>query len=151
MIFNGISLNAQVESDVIKIADNNCMTDLGKNYMISMGIYDSSESDKVVLRVRELLKKSKFEEKKNGVFLISNLSAHRKNLIALKKDNEIKLLTFNDISQSMLELISFLNNIETNDEDLMNYIDAIQSYIEYSKTTIKIKNTIGDSDWINCK
>jgi hypothetical protein len=151
VLFSGKTLNAQVESEVIKITDDNCATNLGKNYMVKMGIIDSSEINKRGLRVREILKRSKFEEEKNGIFLISNLSAHRSNLILLKRSDEVKLLTFCDISHSMLELISFLDNIGTNDKDLVNYIDTIMEYISTSKQTIKIRFDLIDSDWILCK
>src|SRR5690606_8972915 len=143
-------LIAQVQSDSIKITSNNCATIFGQDYMLKINNIDSIKYKNTPLRVRELLKESMFEEEVNGVFLISSINPHKKNLIFLKKNNQIKFLTFNDISKSLIELILFLEEIESNDKDLLEYIDLIQLHIQSSKKAIKTNNIINDSDWIDC-
>lgn len=147
------SLNAQVkvEPDSIKIGNNNCATKLARDYMFKMGTIDSKGYKQKPLRSSELLKGSEFEKEANGVFLISPLTTHRRKLIVLKKGNQIKLLTFNNISNSLIELISFLRDIDTSNDELLKYIDSIQIYIESSKNTIKANNKMDNSDWIKCE
>lgn len=147
------SLNAQVkiESDSIKLSDNNCATRLARDYMLRMGTIESVDSKQKPLRSSELLKGSEFEKEANGVFIISTLSSHRRKLIVLKKENQIKLLTFNDVSKSLIELISFLSDINSNNQELLSYVDLIQEYIKNSKSTIEVNNKIDNSDWIKCE
>lgn len=153
LFFIGInSLNAQiVESDSIRISNNNCATRFVRDYMFKMGIFEKNDTKEKPLNSRELVKGSEFEKEVNGVFLISPLSAHRRKLIVLKKEDKIKILTFNDVSTSMIDLISFLRDIKSSDEDLYNYINAIQTYLRYSKNTIKNSTKIDNSDWLRCK
>lgn len=146
----GMHLNAQVISDSLKIANDNCATRLAKEYMLKMGTIENNKKNNP-LRASELLKETEFEKESNGVFLISTLSTHRKKLIVLKKGDKIKLLTFNNVGESLKELISFLDDIKSNDEELLKYIDAVQLYIQYSKNTITVNNKIENSDWLNCK
>ncbi len=151
LLFITISSNAQEVSDSIRIADNNCATKLARDYMYRMGIFEKENSKVNSLKSKELLKESEFESEENGVFLISPLSSHRRKLIVLKKGNQIKVLTFNDVNKSLLELIKFFQDIKTNDEEVFKYINAVQVYLQYSKNTIKTNNKIENSDWINCE
>ena len=147
------SLNAQVkkESDSIKISNNNCATKLARDYIFKKGTTDSKDYKQKPLRSSELLKGTEFENETNGVFLISPLTKHRKKLIILKKGNQIKLLTFDNVGNSLIELISFLRDIDTNNEELFKYMDLVKVYIENSKNTIKVNNEVGNSDWIKCE
>ncbi|UUC44805.1 hypothetical protein [Flavobacterium cerinum] len=153
LLIGTYSLNAQVktEPDSIKFSNNNCATKLAREYMFKMGAIDSNDSKQKPLRSSELLKGTEFEKEINGVFLISPLTTHRKKLIVLKKGNQIKLLTFKNVSNSLIELISFLRDINTSNDELLKYIDSVQIYIESSKSTIKANNKMNNSDWIKCK
>ena len=144
------SLNAQ-ELDSVKISNNNCATKLAIDYIIRMGTIDGKDYKEKTLRSSELLKGTEFEKETNGVFLISPLNKHRKKLIIIKKRNQIKLLTFNNLSDSLIELISFLHDIDTSNDDLIKYIDLVQNYIENFKKTIDSNNIIDSSDWIKCE
>jgi len=99
----------------------------------------------------EVLTTKELESQANGVFIVSNLNAHRKKLILLKKGNEFKLLTFSDVSKSLRELLIYLDDINTGDEDLFKYLEFITAYVESSKSKIKVEKTLLDSDWISCK
>lgn len=145
------SINAQVASDSLKITNDNCATRLAKEYMLKMGTIELSQNRETFLRSSELLKGTDFEKETNGVFLISTFNAHRRKLIVLKKQNQIKLLTFSNVGESLIELISFLDNIKSSNDELLQYIDAIQTYIQYSNKTVKANSKISNSDWLNCK
>jgi hypothetical protein len=142
--------NAQEVSDSLKITNDNCATRLAKDYMLKMGTVEQNQKQ-YHLRSSELLKGTDFEKESNGVFLISTFSAHRRKVIVLKKENQIKLLTFSNVGESLIELISFLDDIKSNNDELLKYIDAIQTYLEYSKNTIKANTKISNSEWVNCK
>ena len=147
------SSNAQikVEPDSIKLSNNNCATRLTREYILKMSPIEGFDSKEKPLKSSELLKGSEFEKETNGVFIISTLSSHRRKLIILKKGNQIKLLTFNDVGNSMIDLILFLKDIKSSDEKLINYIDSIQLYIQNSKKLINTNNKIGNSNWLNCE
>ncbi|MBZ4036687.1 hypothetical protein K6T82_18095 [Flavobacterium sp. 17A] len=145
------SANAQVASDSLKITSDNCATKLAKEYMVKMGTIDQVPKKDLLLRSSELLKGTDFEKESNGVFLISTFNAHRRKLIVLKKENQIKLLTFNNVGESLIELISFLDDSKTSNDELLKYLDAIQVYLKYSEKTIKAGNKINNSDWLKCE
>ncbi|TDO78257.1 hypothetical protein EV143_103512 [Flavobacterium chryseum] len=150
LILGTYYVNAQVVSDSIKITNDNCATRLAKEYMLKMGTIEQDQKQNPLLRSSELLKGTDFEKEANGVFLISTFNTHRRKLIVLKKGNQIKLLTFSNLRESLIELVAFLDDIKSSSDELLNYVDAIQTYLKYSKKTIKANNKIGDSDWLNC-
>jgi len=55
------------------------------------------------------------------------------------------------LGESLTELIKFLDDTKSSNDELLKYVDAIQTYLKYSKNTIKANNKIGNSDWLNCK
>ncbi len=81
---------------------------------------------------------------------ISTFNTHRRKLIVLKKGNQIKLLTFSNLGESLTELITFLDDIKSSDDALLKYVDAIQIYLDYSKKTIKTSTKIDNSPWLDC-
>gem|GEM_PF-5184998 len=131
--------------------NTNCATNLAHDYFIKMGISDSTHSQEMPIMFNEVLTTKELESQANGVFIVSNLNAHRKKLILLKKGNEFKLLTFSDVSKSLRELLIYLDDINTGDEDLFKYLEFITAYVESSKSKIKVEKTLLDSDWISCK
>lgn len=145
------SVNAQVAPDSLKITNDNCATRLAKEYMLKMGAIEQNQKQDPLLRSSELLKGTDFEKESNGVFLISTFNSHRRKLIVLKKGSQIKLLTFSNLRESLIELIAFLDDTKSSNDELLSYVDAIQTYLKYYKNTIKANNKIGDSDWLNCK
>lgn len=151
MIIGIHSVNAQVVSDSIKITNDNCAARLAKEYMLKMGTIAQDQKQNPLLRSSELLKGTDFEKEANGVFLISTFNTHRRKLIVLKRGSQIKLLTFSNLGESLTELIKFLDETKFSNDELLNYVDAIQTYLKYSKNTIKANNKIGNSDWLNCK
>jgi len=148
-----IKSNAQeIVIDSIRIASHNCATELARDYMYRMYIFENDDDFKIKsLKSEELLKKSEFESEVNGVFLISTFNSRRRKLIVLKKENQIKVLTFNDTSKSLIDIIEFFRDTKTNDEEIFNYMNAIKVYLQYSKNTIKINHKIENSDWVSCK
>lgn len=143
------SLNAQVkvEPDSIKLSNNNCATRLARDYMSLMGTIESVDSKQEPLRSSEILKGSEFEKETNGVFIISTLNSHKRKLIVLKRESQIKISTFNDVSKSLIELISFLNDLNSSNQELFSYLHVIEDYIKNSKNVI---NKVYNSDWIKC-
>lgn len=140
------STHAQnVESDSIRIVSDNCATKLANQYL--------RESVKGTLnksfKSYELLKKTDFEREINGIFIVTALTSHSKKAIVLKKENRIKLLTFNNTSNSLIELVSFLRDINTTDDKVIEYVDSILIYLK-SSNGIKF-NTLNNSDWLDCK
>lgn len=144
------SIHAQQSSDSLKITNENCATRLAMEYMFKMSTIEQNQKQGT-LRSSELLKGTDFEKEENGVFLLSTFNIHRRKLIVLKKGNQIKLLTFSNLGKSLTELIAFLDDTKSSNDELLKYVDAIQTYLKYSKNTIKANNKIGNSDWLNCK
>lgn len=139
-------LNAQIANKY-----NNCAEKFARRYFFKMGITDSIQSQEMPLLFTEVLSGKEIETEFTGVFIVSNLNAHRRKLILLKNGEQLKLLTFGNVYNSLHELISFLNDIKANDKDLFKYIDFIQEYIESSKGKIKVPNKLDDSNWIKCE
>lgn len=146
------SLKAQikVESDSIKIINNNCATKLARDFMFTMEKIEGIDSQQMPLRSIELLKGTEFEKEKNGIFIVSTLSSNKRKLILLKRENRIKILTLNDVSKSLIELISFLNSINSSNEELFSYLNLIEEYIKDSKNAIKASTKVKYNDWIKC-
>lgn len=139
-------LHAQIANE-----DNNCAEILARSYFFKMGIADSIQSQKMPVLFTEILNSKDVETELTGVFIVSNLNAHRRKLILLKNGEQLKLLTFSNVYKSLQELISFLNDIKANERDLFRYINFIQEYIESSKGKIKVPNKLDDSSWIKCE
>ena len=145
-----LSAQVKVESDSIKIINNNCATKLARDFMLKVGKIEGIDSKQIPLRSIELLKGTEFEKETNGVFIISTLSSNKRKIIVLKRENKIKILTFNDVSRSLIELISFLDDIKSDNQELFSYLHLIEEYIKNSKRAIKATNKIENSDWIKC-
>lgn len=141
-------LFSQEDETFINI-EKNCATNLGKEYMIKMGIFEDKMKEDQSINVVEILKGTRFKQEESGVFILSNFNSHSRKIILLKKVDKIKILTFSNISKSLSEFVSFLDESNFKDDDILKYLDLIKSYIISSRKKISTKKVV-NSSWTIC-
>lgn len=113
--------------------------------MHQLGIIEK-DNDKFYLLKRKIVE----DDNGNGIFEISNLSAHRPNLLILKLGYKFKIITFSSKIDSFSNILDFLDLLNLNKKTKEIYFESVLNFVNFRKQQMKVKNKITDSEWLIC-
>lgn len=139
-----------VVSQEIDPKTTTCITEKAREFLIEIDQFNK-EKNQIGAILVEIKDKTSIGYAKNGVYFLTTTTSHTKKYLVLKKDTQFKIITFKNLTKSLLSIVSFLEEINATDKEIVEYMERLSFILNRNRKSIYNPKITEDSEWMICK